>query len=184
MSIWNIEYIARSIRHVLTIKPNINSSFYSKENYVINPKESHVFWTDVKAQMYFDNVLNIYARSGLGCKYGVVPKNCVGIIDASYYGNEKNDGGIGICLENKGDEPYSVKVGDRIAQGVFTKYYITDDDKEYAVQEGGNSKQIYTKPSCITLLFKCSKFKQRYKQSSDTPSYSAGKRSFNTPPTC
>ena len=49
--------------------------FYSKENYVINPKESHVFWTDVKAQMYFDNVLNIYARSGLGCKYGVVPKN-------------------------------------------------------------------------------------------------------------
>ncbi len=71
----------------------------------------------MKAQMYFDNVLNIYARSGLGCKYGVVPKNCVGIIDASYYGNEKNDGGIGICLENKGDEPYSVKVGDRIKKG-------------------------------------------------------------------
>lgn len=115
--------------------------FYSKENYVINPKESHVFWTDVKAQMYFDNVLNIYARSGLGCKYGVVPKNCTGIIDASYYGNEKNDGGIGICLENKGDEPYSVKVGDRIAQGVFMKYYITDDDKYVYGKEKDNGRK-------------------------------------------
>mgnify|MGYP004629457963 CR=1 FL=1 len=62
--------------------------------------------------------------------------------------------------------------------------YITDDDKEDAVQEGGNSKQTYTKPSCITLLFKCSKFKQHFKPSPDKPSYSAGKRTFDTTLIC
>lgn len=40
--------------------------------------------------------------------------------------------------------------------------YITSEDKEYAVSENGSSRQIYTKPSCITLLFKCEKFKQRF----------------------
>lgn len=119
---------------VETVKPSRSDrfsagyDFYSKEHYMLMPGESHVFWTDVKAVMWFDNVLMLFARSGLGTKKGVVPRNCVGIIDASYAGNEANDGNIGICLQNNGSEPVVIEVGDRIAQGIFTRYLITDDD--------------------------------------------------------
>ena len=102
---------------------------HSKEDYVLQPEESHVFWTDVCATMFFDNVLMIYARSGLGCKKGVTPRNCVGIVDSSYYGNSTNFGNIGVCLVNNGKELFEVKVGDRIAQGVFLRYLVTDDDR-------------------------------------------------------
>ena len=102
--------------------------FYSKEQHALLPGESHMFWTDVKAIMWYDNVLMLFARSGLGTKKGVVPRNCVGIIDASYAGNESNDGNIGICLQNNGKEPIVIGIGDRIAQGIFTRYLITDDD--------------------------------------------------------
>ena len=103
--------------------------FCSKEDYTMEPGESHLFWTDVCAKMFFDNVLQIYPRSGLGCKNGLILKNSVGIIDASYYGNAKNGGNIGICLINTGSEAYTIHIGDRIAQGIFGRYLITDDDK-------------------------------------------------------
>lgn len=119
---------------VETVKPSRSDrfsagyDFYSKETHALMPGQSHVFWTDVKAICWFDNVLMLFARSGLGTKKGVVPRNCVGIIDASYAGNEANDGNIGICLQNNGNEPIVIEVGDRIAQGIFTRYLITDDD--------------------------------------------------------
>lgn len=101
----------------------------SKEDYVLQPGESHTFWTDVCTTMFFDNVLMIYARSGLGCKKGVVPRNCTGIVDSSYFGNSSNGGNIGVCLVNNGSEPFKVEIGDRIAQGVFLRYLIVDDDR-------------------------------------------------------
>ena len=102
---------------------------HSKEDYVLQPGESHTFLTDVCATMFFDNVLMIYARSGLGCKKGVIPRNCTGIVDSSYFGNSSNGGNVGVCLVNNGDGPFEVKVGDRIAQGVFLRYLIVDDDR-------------------------------------------------------
>lgn len=102
--------------------------FHSKESVLIMPGESHLFWMDVKAVMYVDNVLQIYPRSGLATKRGLVLRNTVGIIDASYADNPDNDGNIGICLVNEGDMPQRIEIGDRIAQGIFVKYYIIDDD--------------------------------------------------------
>lgn len=102
---------------------------HSKEDYVLQPGESHTFWTDVCATMFFDNVMFIFARSGLGCKKGVVPRNCVGVIDPSYYGNSSTGGNLAVCLENNGDEPLEVKIGDRIAQIVYCRYLVTDDDR-------------------------------------------------------
>lgn len=55
----------------------------------------------------------IYARSGLGGKFGIVPRNCVGVIDSKYRGN------LGIMLENTGISMYVIKKGDRIAQLVI-----------------------------------------------------------------
>lgn len=103
--------------------------FYSKEEFIINPGEEHMTWTDVKAKMFYDNVLEMYTRSGNGIKRGIILKNNTGVVDESYYNNESNDGNIGICLFNAGKEPFTVKIGDRIAQGIFTRYLITDDDK-------------------------------------------------------
>ena len=65
---------------------------HSKEDYVLQPGESHTFWTDVCATMFFDNVLMIYARSGLGCKKDVVPRKCTGIVDSAYFGRPSNGG--------------------------------------------------------------------------------------------
>ncbi len=55
----------------------------------------------------------VYARSGLGCKFGIAPANCVGVIDSDYRGE------ITVCLQNNGTEPYTVQEGDRIAQLLF-----------------------------------------------------------------
>lgn len=103
--------------------------FRSKESYFLQPGETHMFWSDVKVHLNGNEVLMIYPRSGLGFKKGVVIKNLTGVIDSSYYGNPDNDGNIGIGLVNNGSDPVKIEVGDRIAQGVFVNYLVTDDDK-------------------------------------------------------
>lgn len=64
-----------------------------------------------------DAVALIYARSGLGCRLGIVPANCVGVIDSDYRGE------IVVCLQNNGSEPYVVHPGDRVAQMVFAPVF-------------------------------------------------------------
>ena len=110
--------------------------FYSPVNIVIMPNESKLFFTDVKACMNEDEVLKLYVRSSMG-KSHVVIANGTGIIDASYFGNSSNDGNIGFRLLNLGTEPYVINIGDRIGQGVFTKYLITDDDNANGDRIGG-----------------------------------------------
>ena len=55
----------------------------------------------------------IFARSGLGVKKGIVPGNCVGVIDSDYRGE------VLVGLHNHAREPYTVLPGDRIAQMVL-----------------------------------------------------------------
>ena len=57
----------------------------------------------------------IYARSGLGINFGVIPANCVGVIDSDYRGE------VIVGLKNTSQEPFEVKNGDRIAQMVIKK---------------------------------------------------------------
>jgi dUTP pyrophosphatase len=52
----------------------------------------------------------IVPRSGLGHKHGLVMGNLVGVIDADYQGP------LMISCWNRGIEPYTIDVGDRIAQ--------------------------------------------------------------------
>lgn len=74
----------------------------------------------------------IFARSGLGSKCGIRPRNCVGVIDEKYRNN------LGMMVENHSTEPYTINVGDRIAQlvivpiltptiNVVNKLDMTDD---------------------------------------------------------
>ena len=112
--------------------------FFSNETITLEPRDKHLFWTDVKAYMLADEVLEVYIRSSLGVKHLLALANGTGIIDSSYYGNPGNDGNIGICLVNWGSEPVVIEKGERIAQGIFTNYLVADDDQVLHQQrEGG-----------------------------------------------
>ena len=60
-----------------------------------------------------DVVAVIAGRSGLGVKKGVTLANSIGVIDSDYRGE------IQVCLINRGEEPFEVRRGDRIAQMMF-----------------------------------------------------------------
>lgn len=55
----------------------------------------------------------ILPRSGLGHKHGIVLGNLVGLIDSDYQGQ------LYVSCWNRGDTPFTIEVGDRIAQLVF-----------------------------------------------------------------
>jgi dUTP pyrophosphatase len=52
-------------------------------------------------------------RSGLGHKHGIVLGNLVGLIDSDYQGQ------LFVSCWNRGQDPFTIKVGERIAQMVF-----------------------------------------------------------------
>ena len=58
----------------------------------------------------------IFARSGLGIKYGISLSNGVGVIDSDYRGEIQ----LGLCRTSDGD-PYVIKNGDRIAQMIIMR---------------------------------------------------------------
>ena len=58
----------------------------------------------------------LYARSGLACKQGLRPANCVGVIDSDYRGE------LIVALYNDANEERTVSHGDRIAQLVIAPY--------------------------------------------------------------
>lgn len=102
----------------------------SVESGIIKPKESKSFKTGLKVCMNDDEVLYIYSRSSQGYKYNVCLVNSVGVIDSDFYNNEDNEGHFQVKLINLGEKDFEVKVGDRIAQGVFMKYLTVDDEEE------------------------------------------------------
>lgn len=110
--------------------------FFSPINISIPPHESKLIWTDIKAYMGNDEVLLIDVRSSMG-KYKIMLANTIGVIDSDYYENKSNDGNIGINLYNMSDDYYTIHIGDKIAQGIFTKYLIADNGNTDVVREGG-----------------------------------------------
>ena len=111
--------------------------FRSVINTVIKPGSSGIIKTGIKASMNKGEVLYLYVRSSLGFKYDVCLSNNVGVIDKDYYNNPDNEGHICIKLINHGKCDFEVKIGDRIAQGVFMKFLTTDDEKEIKTRRKG-----------------------------------------------
>lgn len=110
---------------------------HSIETYTLKPHEKHVFKTGIKACMEEDEVLLIVVRSSIGIKKGLMLANTIGVIDSDYYSNPSNDGHIMICLLNTNDYEVTIDKGERIAQGIFTKYLVTDDDCSNEERKGG-----------------------------------------------
>ncbi len=91
----------------------------------------------VKASFENDEVLMIFVRSSMGFKYNIRLCNQVGIIDSDYYNNSSNEGHIWICLENEGEEDYSINEGDNICQGIFVKYLTVDNEEDVINKRNG-----------------------------------------------
>ena len=75
-------------------------------------------------------------RSGMGHKHGIVLGNLVGLIDSDYQGQ------VYISCWNRGQNPFTVEPGDRIAQMVFVpiiqaKFDVVDEFNESERAGGG-----------------------------------------------
>ena len=93
--------------------------------------------TGLKAYMQPDEVLLIVPRSSGPKKQGISFPHNVGVIDADYYGNADNDGHIFVQCINLKDEDVHIKKGDAVAQAIFQKYLIVDDDAATGTRQGG-----------------------------------------------
>lgn len=111
--------------------------FRTLETKDIQPGETVLVHTGVKAAMNSNEVLLIYIRSSIGYKRGLELANAVAVIDADYYGNPDNDGEIMLALRCAGNKPAHVDAGERIAQGLFTPYLVVDDDEATGERTGG-----------------------------------------------
>lgn len=92
--------------------------------------------TGLKAYCMDDEWFMLANRSS-GPKKGFLFPHSFGIIDSDYYENENNDGHLFVQCINIKDEPLIIKKGDVIAQVVFMKYLITDDDHAEGIRKGG-----------------------------------------------
>ncbi|GAA0176750.1 dUTP diphosphatase [Clostridium sediminicola] len=104
----------------------------------LEPTEEIIVPTGIKAYMLDDEWLSIRVRSGHGFKFNIRIKNQVGVVDSDYYNNTKNEGHIFIALKNEGEDKFSLKKGEAVAQAIFHKYLLADDDNVVnQVRKGG-----------------------------------------------
>lgn len=84
------------------------------ENVIIKSGEKCLIPTGIAVEVQEKNAAGfVFARSGLGVKYGITLSNAVGVIDSDYRGE------IFVSLCNLSHEDYEVHPKDRIAQLVI-----------------------------------------------------------------
>ena len=93
--------------------------------------------TGLKAYMQSDEVLILANRSSNPGKKGLILANSIGVVDSDYYGNPDNDGHIMFAFFNFKSEDIEIKKGERIGQGMFQKYLVTDNDIAGGERTGG-----------------------------------------------
>ena len=118
-------------------KVSAGYDFYSPVDITIEPNKIGKIWTDVKAYMGNTECLILNVRSSMGGKFMLA--NTQGWIDADYYNNESNEGNIGFFLKNISNEPLTINEGDRIGQGAFFSFLVSDNGnpEEEIVRTGG-----------------------------------------------
>lgn len=109
---------------------------YSTLDLMLKPGEIAKIPTGFKIKMPKNEAFFIYIRSSLGSKDITLPAG-VNIIDADYYNNEDNEGNFFIMIKNNSKKNFKINQGDRIAQGVFQRYYKTNNDKVNKKRHGG-----------------------------------------------
>ena len=98
-----------------------------------------IIGTGIKVQLEIDKVLELYPRSSIAETQELIFVNTVGIVDADYYNNEKNEGHILVLYRNLGKKPAFIKQGERFCQGIIKQYFTVDGDKpgQGPIRKGG-----------------------------------------------
>lgn len=118
-------------------KKSAGYDFFAIEDIELYPNKLYVLPTGVKAAMEDDEVLYLHIRSSAAFKRGVHMINSVAVIDSDFYNNETNEGEISLGLLSHNDDVVRIKKGECVAQGVFHKFLITDDDDAGGERIGG-----------------------------------------------
>ena len=98
------------------------------------PGETHLIPTGMAIHVEDPGLAAILLpRSGLGHKHGIVLGNLVGLIDSDYQGQ------VFVSCWNRGDESFTVKPGERIAQMVIVPVVRADFEivEEFVSSERG-----------------------------------------------
>lgn len=112
---------------------------FSTVDFELEPNEEILIPLGIKIYMLQDEFFMVAPRSGMGFKYYIRLANTLGIIDSDYHNNEKNEGHCWAKLRNEGDVTMTVSKGDGIAQGIFKKYLLADEDsfEDGKTRQGG-----------------------------------------------
>lgn len=114
--------------------------FYSPEAVILEPGEIKYVKTGVKAYMESGEMLVLCNRSSNPKNKGLVLVNGIGIVDADYADNPENEGEIAFAFMNITKLFIKIYPGDKLGQGIFVKYAITDDDAASGERVGGFRK--------------------------------------------
>jgi dUTP pyrophosphatase len=83
---------------------------------VLAPGERRAIATGLVFELPEGFEMQVRPRSGLALKYGITLPNAPGTIDADYRGELK------VIMQNSGQEPVTIRRGERIAQLVFARH--------------------------------------------------------------
>ena len=117
-------------------KGSAGYDFFAPTDIDLEPGETTTVATGIRALMPDNWCLMIFPRSGLGFKFRVRLDNTVGIIDADYC-NAPNEGHIFVKITNEGTKTLHVPAKNAFAQGIFTQYFLTEDDDVTTERTGG-----------------------------------------------
>lgn len=107
---------------------------YAVEDALIAPGETKIIPTGLKVAIPAGWMISVRPRSGMSVKTGIRVANAPGTIDTGY----RNE--VGIILHNTGDTPYSIHVGDRIAQFVIEPAPMIKFKKVESVENIGKNR--------------------------------------------
>lgn len=130
------DFFIRNFKPRRATKYSAAYDLYSPIDLVLKPGQIGKIPMCFKIKMPKNEGFFIYIRSSLGAKEICLPAG-VNIIDSDYYNNEVNEGNFFVIIKNNGKEDFIIDRGDRIAQGVFQKYYKTKDDNVKYKRVGG-----------------------------------------------
>lgn len=107
--------------------------FHSAEDKLIMPGETALISTGLAFRISDGYEIQVRPRSGLSAKTGIRVANAPGTLDCDYLGEVK------IILDNTGSTPFTVNIGDRIAQGIAAPVYRASFEvvEELGVTERG-----------------------------------------------
>lgn len=115
--------------------------FYAIEDVIIPPyklgDDPFLVATGIKVIMEDNEFLMLVNRSSMPKKKKLVIPNSLGVVDADYFSNPTNDGEMFFGFYNLSNEPVEIKKNERIGQGVFMKYFVTDTDNAQGNRIGG-----------------------------------------------